>query len=83
MFHNTLNKLSCRIPCSVCQHSIEFICLDSHYLPNENTLPTLELELEQTDYAPDAVDHFLGVCAGWLIGHTLTEDLAITGKQIR
>ncbi|MCI8360718.1 MAG: response regulator, partial [Clostridiales bacterium] len=25
----------------------------------------------------------LGVCAGWLIGHTLTEDLAITGKQTR
>ncbi len=49
----------------------------------DNTLPALELELEQTDYAPDAVDHFLGVCAGWLIGHTLTEDLAITGKQIR
>ncbi len=43
------------------------------------TLPALELELEQSDYAPDAVSHFLGVCAGWLIGHTLTEDHAITG----
>lgn len=49
----------------------------------ENTLPALEKELEQTDYAPDAVDHFLGVCAGWLIGHTLTEDLSITGKNTR
>ena len=28
-----------------------------------------------------AVDHFLGVCAGWLIGHTLTEDRAITGES--
>ena len=37
--------------------------------------------MERTDYAPDAVEHFLGVCAGWLIGHTLTEDLAITGKH--
>lgn len=47
----------------------------------ENTLPALERELERTDYAPDAVEHFLGVCAGWLIGHTMTEDLAITGKH--
>lgn len=48
----------------------------------ENTLPALEEELERTNYSTDAVDHFLGVCAGWLIGHTLTEDLAITGERI-
>lgn len=42
------------------------------------TLPALESELEHSDYSPEAVDHFLGVCAGWLIGHTLTEDRAIT-----
>ena len=47
----------------------------------ENTLPTLEQELEQTNYSQDALEHFLGVCAGWLIGHTLTEDQAMTGKQ--
>lgn len=47
----------------------------------ENTLPALEKELEQTQYSEEAVEHFLGVCAGWLIGHTLTEDLAITGKN--
>ena len=47
----------------------------------EHTLPALEQELERTAYAPDAVEHFLGVCAGWLIGHTLTEDQAITGKR--
>ena len=47
----------------------------------ENTLPALEQELEQTNYAQDAVEHFLGVCAGWLIGHTLTEDQAITGER--
>lgn len=45
----------------------------------DNTLPALEQELEEAEYAPEAVDHFLGVCAGWLIGHTLTEDRAITG----
>ncbi len=47
----------------------------------EQTLPTLEQELEESGYSPEAMDHFLGVCAGWLIGHTLTEDLAITGRQ--
>ena len=51
-----------------------------HQSFRENTLPALEEELERTDYAPDSVDHFLGVCAGWLIGHTLTEDRAITGE---
>lgn len=49
----------------------------------DHTLPALERELEQTGYSPDAVEHFLGVCAGWLIGHTLTENLAITGKHPR
>lgn len=48
----------------------------------ENTLPALEQELEQAGYSPDSVDHFLGVCAGWLIGHTLTEDQAITGERM-
>ena len=52
-----------------------------HRIFREQTLPALEQELEQTDYAPDAVEHFLGVCAGWLIGHTLTEDQAIAGKR--
>lgn len=47
----------------------------------ENTLPALEQELERTGYAQDAVGHFLGVCAGWLIGHTLTEDQAIKGER--
>ena len=48
----------------------------------ENTLPALEQELEQTNYSPEAVDHFLGVCAGFLIGHTLTEDQAITKERM-
>lgn len=48
----------------------------------DKTLPTLEKELEETGYTPDAVKHFLGVCTGWLIGHTLTEDQAITGKAL-
>ena len=47
----------------------------------EDTLPALEQELERTGYAPDSVDHFLGVCTGWLLGHTTTEDQAITGER--
>lgn len=46
----------------------------------EKTIPALEKELEQTNYSPDAVSHFLGVCTGWLLGHTLTDDRAITGE---
>lgn len=63
--------------------SVNYEGIEQHKLVHkefrENTLPALEKELEQTDYSQDAMDHFLGVCAGWLIGHTLTEDQAITG----
>ena len=47
----------------------------------ENTLPSLERELEREEYSPAAVDHFLAVCVGWIIGHTLTEDRAIAGEK--
>lgn len=46
-----------------------------------NTLPALEKELEQTEYSQNAIEHFLGVCTGWLIGHTLTEDQAIVSGE--
>lgn len=50
----------------------------------DRTLPALERELEQTNYSPESVNHFLGVCAGWLIGHTLIEDNAIVhGEAIK
>ncbi|MCI8639857.1 MAG: response regulator [Coprococcus sp.] len=49
----------------------------------ESTLPALEEELETTNYSAGAMEHFLGVCAGWLIGHTLTEDQAIKGEGIK
>lgn len=66
--------------------SIHYEDLDTHKRIHqefrEKTLPILEKELEQTDYSENAVEHFLGVCAGWLIGHTLTEDHAITGGSI-
>lgn len=46
----------------------------------QKTLPALEKELEETNYSVDSVRHFLGVCIGWMTGHTLIEDQAITGK---
>lgn len=66
--------------------SISYKEFDIHRRLHDNfrkkTLPALEKELERTDYSEDAVNHFLGVCAGWLIAHTLTEDRAITGKAM-
>lgn len=41
------------------------------------TLPSLEEELERTQYSEDSVRHFLGVCIGWVVAHTLTEDQAM------
>ena len=48
----------------------------------ERTLPILEGELKRSNYSSEAVDHFLAVCAGWLIGHTTTEDRAIVGEDV-
>ncbi len=47
----------------------------------DRTLPALEEELKRSNYSPEAVDHFLAVCAGWLIGHSMTEDHAIVGDD--
>lgn len=46
-----------------------------------STLPALECEMEDTQYSVESIRHFLGVCIGWVVAHTQTEDLAITGKQ--
>ena len=66
--------------------SIHYMGYDRHRRLHDTfrkkTLPALEQELKQSNYSPDSVDHFLSVCAGWLIGHTLTEDYAITGKTM-
>ena len=65
--------------------SVNYERLDTHRHIHqefrERTLPALEEELEQTGYCTNSVGHFLGVCAGWLIGHTLMEDRAITGRE--
>lgn len=47
-----------------------------------NTLPALEEELEESNYSEESIRHFLGVCIGWVVAHTQTEDQAIVGKTI-
>lgn len=50
----------------------------------KRTLPALETELEQTGYCATSIHHFLSVCTGWLIGHTLTEDrMIVSGEPLR
>lgn len=44
------------------------------------TMPALEEELEESQYSAESIRHFVGVCIGWVISHTLTEDQAIVGK---
>lgn len=65
--------------------SIAYQGLETHKRLHDDfsmrTLPLLEQELEQTGYEEEAIRHFLGVCAGWLIGHTLTEDRAMAGGE--
>ena len=68
--------------------SIDYAGFEMHRRIHENfrkiTLPALERELELTGYSENAMEHFLGVCAGWLIGHTLTGDQAIvSGEAIK
>ena len=46
----------------------------------DKTLPALEKEMEESNYSTESIRHFLGVCIGWVVAHTLTEDLAIVGK---
>lgn len=68
--------------------SIDYAGLEVHRRIHRNfrerTIPALERELELNKYSPDSVNHFLGVCAGWLIGHSLIEDHAIvSGESVK
>lgn len=44
------------------------------------TLTALEKELKESNYSQESIQHFLGICLGWLTAHILIEDRAITGK---
>lgn len=46
----------------------------------EVALPSLKAELENNDYSREAIEAFVGVFVGWLTGHIMVEDQAITGK---
>ena len=68
--------------------SIDYAGLEVHRRIHRNfrerTIPALERELELNKYSPESVNHFLGVCAGWLIGHSLIEDHAIvSGENVK
>ncbi len=68
--------------------SIDYAAFPMHKRVHDNfrkvTLPALEKELEQSNYSENSVEHFLGLCAGWLIGHTSTKDQAIvSGKTMK
>ncbi|MDE6853157.1 MAG: hemerythrin domain-containing protein [Lachnospiraceae bacterium] len=45
-----------------------------------HTIPALEHELESQQYSSESIQHFLGLCVGWLNGHIMIEDHAITGR---
>ncbi len=47
----------------------------------DKTIPALEAEMEAQVYSTESVGHFLGICVGWLNGHIIVEDRAITGKN--
>lgn len=51
-----------------------------HDVMRDKTIPALEEDLEESDYSAEAMQHFLGISLGWLTGHIIIEDRAITGK---
>lgn len=44
------------------------------------TLPALEKDLVESNYSQESIQHFLGICLGWLTSHIMIVDRAITGK---
>lgn len=47
-----------------------------------NVLPEIEKQLEDSNYAFESIQIFLGICLGWLTGHIMTEDKLINKKKI-
>lgn len=46
----------------------------------DNTIPALEKYIVESGYSTESVKQFLGICIGWLTGHIMIEDRAITGR---
>ena len=53
-----------------------------HDRMKRETLPELERALYASDFSTETVQRFIGVCTGWLTGHILIADRAITGKTV-
>lgn len=51
-----------------------------HDKMRDKTLPALEQELEEEHYSEESVQHFMGICIGWLNAHIIVEDRAIVNK---
>lgn len=49
----------------------------------DKTVPALEKSLVESDYSEEEMEHFLGFCLGWLTGHIMIEDRALTGKIVK
>lgn len=66
--------------------SIDYSEYEIHKRLHDNfrykTLPALEKEMVETEFSTDSIRHFLGVCIGWVVAHTQTEDQAISGKTV-
>lgn len=43
------------------------------------TLPALEKDLTTSNYSQESIQHFIGICLGWLTAHIIIEDRAIAG----
>jgi len=58
---------------------------DKHKQIHDNmrdiVIPSLEKEMEEENYSEESVQHFMGVCIGWLNAHIMVEDLAIANKS--
>ena len=65
--------------------SIQYPQYEMHKRLHDNmrdkTIPALERELEEQQYSMESIQHFLGICIGWLNGHIMIEDRAITGRS--
>jgi len=66
------------------QLSINYSGYEIHKKLHDNmrdvVIHALEKEVTSQSYSRDSLEHFVGVCAGWLVAHVLIEDQAITGK---
>lgn len=45
------------------------------------TIPEIELELKENNYSDESLGKLVAVMSGWLTGHIIIEDQAITGKR--